>query len=98
VFSILDRELERSGKLESTVEIQVVVICRESFCVKDRITGAVVQGTADGAVQLVSHLVRLEATAIQEITKDSSTARTYYTNWQITDIDDLLGHTAWYQK
>lgn len=97
VFGTLERELGRSGQLQTTVEVQVLVICNEVFQVIDRESGAVLQGSQNGSEQVVSHLVRLETTAIQEITPES-TGKMYYTDWQITDIDDLLGHVAWYQK
>lgn len=96
IFKLLERDLARSGRLESTVEVQVLVLCNESFQVRDRASGMVVQGTEDGAVRGVAHLVRLECTAINEMSE--SDTQDYHTDWQITDIDDLLGPTAWYQQ
>jgi hypothetical protein len=96
VLDNLEHDLDEKGKLETTVEMQVLISCLESFQVLDRETGAVLQGSADGLLREVTHLVRFETTSVQEI-KDGR-AQNYYTNWKITDIDDMLGHVAWYQK
>jgi hypothetical protein len=96
VLDNLEHDLDEKGKLETTVEMQVLISCLESFQVLDRETGAVLQGSPDGLLQEVTHLVRFETTSVQEI-KDGR-AYNYFTNWKITDIDDMLGHVAWYQK
>ena len=79
----------------TTVEMQVLVECDEVFQVIDAKTGAVLQGTLDGSEQRVLHLARFEV--------DVKTHGFWWLsnnelgNWQLTDIDDLLGHTTWYQ-
>lgn len=79
----------------TTVEMQVLVECDEVFQVIDSTTGAVLQGTPDASVQRVLHLARFEV--------DVKTygfgwlSKNKIGNWQLTDIDDLLGHTTWYQ-
>jgi len=101
VMRLLDADLRRHGKLETTVEAQVLVVCREIFQVRDRTTGQVLQGSLegdDGEEQVVGHVVRLECTSGQELI-GSSDIRYYQSDWQITDIDDLLsGPVAWYEK
>ena len=101
VMRLLDEDLRRHGKLETTVEAQVLVVCREIFQVRDRTTGQVLQGSleGDGEEQVVGHVVRLECTSGQELLIGSSDLRYYQSDWQITDIDDLLsGPVAWYEK
>jgi hypothetical protein len=79
----------------TTVEMQVLIECDEVFQVIDTKTGAVLQGTPDGLVQRVVHLARFEV--------DVKTfgfwwlSKNEIGNWQLTDIDDLLGHATWYQ-
>lgn len=98
VLQMLEADLQRHGKLETTVEVQVLVVCREIFQVVDRASGQVLQGSEDASEREVGHLVRFETTAVQEYQPDSRTFTNYKTNWQITDIDDLLSPTAWYEK
>jgi hypothetical protein len=86
----LEREFQRHGKFHTTVEVQVLVECREIFQVVDRETGVVLQGSPDGAVRNVVHLVRLEATV------EYPHQRNY--NWIITDIDDLLDSKPWFLR
>jgi hypothetical protein len=75
--------------------MQVLIECDEVFQVIDTKTGAVLQGTPDGLVQRVVHLARFEV--------DVKTfgfwwlSKNEIGNWQLTDIDDLLGHATWYQ-
>ena len=95
------REFDREGYLETTIELQVWVQCKEQFSVVDRVTGATVQGhqrESHHPPQLVGHLVRLEASA--RVTREPSAGdhAGYLTvsNWIVTDIDDLLGHKTWY--
>ena len=81
----------------TTVELQVLVECDEIFQVVDRETGHVLQGSADGAMRRVSHLLRLETMS----TMAPSATFPYFLqvefdNWIITDIDDLLGPKKWY--
>jgi hypothetical protein len=89
----------KKDHFQTTVEIQVLVECDEIFCVMDAKTGAVLQGSPDG--QRVWHLARFETTIETEILNrpnrwlpSISSRRT--DNWQLTDIDDLLGPTTWY--
>jgi hypothetical protein len=99
VVETLDSDLARKGRLETTVEVQVLIICNEVFQVLDRTTGAVLQGSKDGSVQTVCHVVRMENTALQVLPEDGKGSQLTTSNWQITDIDDLLdGPIAWYQK
>jgi hypothetical protein len=99
VVETLNSDMDRKGRLETTVEVQVLVICNEVFQVLDRTSGAVLQGSKDGAVQTVCHVVRLENTALQVLPEDGNGSQLTLSNWQITDIDDLLnGPIAWYQK
>ena len=92
-----ERLAQDRANLRTTVELQVLVECDEIFQVVDRETGQVLQGSTDGAVRQVWHLVRLETTT----TFTPSTTFPYLPqvdvgNWIITDIDDLLGPKKWY--
>lgn len=90
-------EKRNDGKHFTTVEVQVLVECDEVFQVFDAETGTLLQGTEDGGVRSVVHLVRLEKNV--ESNDERSFPNTKQGNWQITDIDDLLvGKTGktWY--
>jgi hypothetical protein len=98
VYKGVEEQQKRHGKLSTTVEVQVLVECDEIFQVVDLNTGVVLQGHEDGLVRSVVHLVRMEKTVE---TYDSNDAFPYFPdirqgNWQITDIDDLLGPKKWY--
>ena len=86
-----------TGKMETTMEIQVVIKCEEIFQVFDATTGALLQGSQDGAVRIVTHLARFETTSVFAPTDRFPYFRTIVGNWQLTDIDDLLGSKTWYQ-
>lgn len=98
VFKAVEEESKRNGKLTTTIEAQVLVECDEIFQVVDLETGVVLQGQEDGLVRTVVHLVRMEKTVE---TYDNDARFPYFPdvkqgNWQITDIDDLLGSKKWY--
>jgi hypothetical protein len=98
VYKGVEEQQNKNGKLSTTVEVQVLVECDEIFQVVDLNTGVVLQGHEDGLVRSVVHLVRMEKTVE---TYDSNDKFPYYPdirqgNWQITDIDDLLGPKKWY--
>lgn len=80
------------GWTESTVIAQVLVPCDEIFCVKDAVSGDVIQGHGDEKVRRVVHLVRFEMVVRSYYKDDGSLIpiRNELGKWQITDIDDLL--------
>jgi hypothetical protein len=83
--------------LDTTVDAQVIVTCDESFQVIDRATGVVLQGSEDGAVRQVDHLVRFETTVTTRIPETFPyIPKNTIGSWIITDIDDLLGFKKWY--
>lgn len=84
-------------KMETTIEVQVLVECEEEFQVMDRKSGILLQGPEDGLVRSVIHLVRLETVATWRGKFPSLPSRTL-DNWIITDIDDLVGCKKWYHK
>jgi hypothetical protein len=97
VIEAVERDSKRDGKLSTTIEVQVLVECDEIFQVVDLDTGVVLQGHEDGLVRSVVHLVRMEKT-VETYDNDEFP---YFPdvrqgNWQITDIDDLLGPKKWY--
>lgn len=97
VYKGVEEQQKKDGKLSTTVECQVLVECDEIFQVVDLNTGVVLQGHEDGLVRSVVHLVRMEKTVTTDVGDDTS----YFPNirqgnWQITDIDDLLGAKKWY--
>jgi len=79
----------------TTVEMQVLIECDEIFQVLDASSGVVVQGSSDGAVRRVWHMARFETDVITSGRFFVSNPKVQ--NWQLTDIDDLLGPTTWYQ-
>lgn len=92
VFDYVYSDVMEDQKLETTVEMQVWITCLESFQVIDSQTGVVLQGSVDGLPQEATHIVRFERTVRTDVEGLTST----YSNWKITDIDDMLGHKAWY--
>jgi hypothetical protein len=50
MYEYVQSQVERNDRLETTVELQVLVECEEVFHVVDRATGALVQGGCGGAV------------------------------------------------
>jgi hypothetical protein len=84
-------------KMETTIELQVLVECEEQFQVRDRKTGVLLQGTEDGLARTVMHLVRLE-TNVSWRGRFPRMPTCTQENWRITDIDDLVGSQKWYHK
>jgi hypothetical protein len=96
VYSLLeDRIVREDGDMKTTAEVQVWLLCRERFRVRDMTTGLVVQGTPDYEEKLVTHIVRLETTLRQTI-NDAADMTASVDNWRIADIDDLVHHKTWY--
>lgn len=91
----LIQEFIEEKRLEHTVICQVIVPCEELFCVRDAQTGLVVQGHGDEKFRTVLHLVRFEKVVTTRLRNDGGGALFPYRqeqgDWQITDIDDLLG-------
>ncbi|GKY96823.1 hypothetical protein MPSEU_000641500 [Mayamaea pseudoterrestris] len=85
------------SKMDTTIEMQVLVECEEQFQVRDRKTGVLLQGPEDGLVRTVMHLVRLETIVSWRGRFPSWPSRTQE-NWVVTDIDDLVGSQKWYHK
>jgi hypothetical protein len=95
ILAAMERRDFRS--LDTTVEAQVIVTCDESFQVIDRATGVVLQGSEDGAVRQVDHLVRFETTVTTHKPETFPfIPKNTIGSWIITDIDDLLGFKKWY--
>lgn len=88
----IESEYVLHNELRTTIEIQVAISCNERFQVIDRNTGVVVQGSNDGLIREgIIHVVRFEMTVVSSPDEHARLG-----NWQITDIDDLLGPTTWY--
>jgi len=96
-------------KLVTTVAAEVMVICDETFRVWDDETGELLHGwDGDDGDQgeknpsrEVAHLVTMERSFVTVITPgftpfDTTFSDETISNWQITDIDDLLGPKKWY--
>jgi hypothetical protein len=94
---VLQNSPKHMGKVTTTIEMQVLVECDEEFQVLDRATGALLQGSEDGLVRTVMHLVRLETNVTWKSNFPSLPRRTQ-DDWVITDIDDLVGPLKWYHK
>jgi hypothetical protein len=86
-------EFQSTGIMESTVICQVLIHCHEIFCVKDVETGRLLQGHVDEKFRRVVHLVRFEQTVTAHWTGRGGMVpfRLEPGEWQITDVDDLLG-------
>lgn len=86
-----DATLERMENLKhfTTVRIQVGMDCIETFCVKNKFTGEIVQGSMEP--QKTTHSVSLEAAYT---VKDFSLL-----DWEVVDIDDWLdGNEFWHDR
>ena len=99
IMGNVEDQMNRHGKLETTLDLQVLVICREVFQVFDAKSGQLLQGSKDGAARTVVHLVRFEGT-VQTLPLENFPyfENKMVDNWQITDIDDLLGSKKWYHE
>lgn len=82
-----DKEVVERGKIQTTIMADVLVMCLESFRVKDLTTEEVVQG--DGVERTVSHAVRLEMDVILDVTKEESVY--IVSDWRIANVDDMVG-------
>lgn len=91
LFDGLEELMERSAKLSGddrasiTLVAQVLIRCREVFCVKDCDTGEITQGWNDVMPRDVQHLVRFEMVIRESMDEGLEIGR-----WQIVDWDDLL--------
>jgi hypothetical protein len=83
---------------ETTVDLQVAIQCQELFQVIDRETGIIVQGSNDGLIKPVYHLIRFETNVVTTINQNFpyNTTSTLKNNWMITDIDDLITTKSWF--
>jgi hypothetical protein len=88
----MQADYARNQRMDNTVLCQVMVACDEIFWVKDLATGVIVQGHEEGGVRRVWHLVRMEMVVEAQPTgRRFPPVRLIPGNWQLTDIDDLLG-------
>jgi len=86
----LMEDFREKGECENTIICQVLVPCKETFWVKDRASGEIVQG--DPKPRIVYHLVRFEQITKTHFVRNSRKLFPFkheLGNWQITDIDDL---------
>mmetsp|Transcript_31006 Transcript_31006/g.47285 ORF Transcript_31006/g.47285 Transcript_31006/m.47285 type:complete len:313 (-) Transcript_31006:278-1216(-) len=79
----------KNGEATFTLIVDMSVKCLESFCISNRETGDIIQGSGDE--QEVYHLVRFEN--IAQKNKEPSLG-----NWIISDWDDLLQGNVWHLK
>jgi hypothetical protein len=82
--------IEKAGgsRTTFTLVVDMSVECREQFCVTEKESGTVVQGTKDEE-NTVLHLVRFEMVLTKLNTLGS---------WIISDWDDMLGGNVWHVK
>jgi hypothetical protein len=92
VYHEFVQDFQTRGWSEHTVIAQLLVPCDEIFWVKDLATGTVIQGVEEATPRQVLHLVRLEM-VVRTKPADGLIFpfRHSQGNWQITDVDDLLG-------
>lgn len=90
-------QLNRDGRVQTTIAAEILVVCDEAFQVVDAVTGALLQGSADGKAREVVHIVTFAMTVS---TTFSDTfpylPHTRLGRWQMVDIDDALGAKKWY--
>jgi hypothetical protein len=97
VYDLLESRVNREdGDMKTTIEVQVWLLCKERFQVRDVNTGLVVQGTADYQERLVTHILRMERTVRHNLGDDHSDFIPELGDWRIADIDDLVHHKTWY--
>ena len=88
------------AQLETSIAAEVLVVCEERFCVTDITTGQVLQGSSTPEPREVAHLVTMEQTVVttDDMSRSGLLPRIQSTpsNWQIADIDDLLGADKWF--
>ncbi|KAL7454344.1 hypothetical protein ACHAWC_005984 [Mediolabrus comicus] len=84
-------QLSDDGSGLITVIAQVSIHCREVFCVKDVVTGEILQGYEDTNPRDVTHLVRFEI-----VVRGSPELGLDIGRWQISDWDDLLDGNVWF--
>jgi hypothetical protein len=86
------QDFQTRGYTENTVIAQVLVPCEEVFWVKDSATGTLIQGVEGDTPRNVVHLVRMEMVVrTTPANRPILPIQHEQGNWQITDIDDLLG-------
>jgi hypothetical protein len=97
VYDLLESRVNREeGDMKTTIEVQVWLLCKERFQVRDLTTGLVVQGTADYQERLVTHILRMERTVRHMLGDDHADFIPNLGDWRIADIDDLVHHKTWY--
>ena len=88
------QDFEKRGWTHNTVIAQFLVECDEIFWVKDMSTGQIIQGQQDeNNSRKVMHLVRMEMVVKTKLNPRGLIIPIKHSQgqWQITDIDDLLG-------
>jgi len=82
--------IQKSGgsRTTFTLVVDLSVECREQFCVTEKESGKVVQGSKDGE-NVVLHLVRFEMV----LTKLQT-----FGSWIISDWDDMLDGNVWHLR
>jgi len=81
IHDVLNDKCSHNSRLVA----QVLIRCREVFCIKDCDTGKIVQGFDDIMPRDVPHLVRFEM-----VVRESTDDELEIGRWQIVDWDDLL--------
>ena len=92
------RNMLRYGKLETSLSAEALIVCDEIFCVWDAETGQVLQGRDSTTPREVAHVVTFER--VCQTDEGASfpflPQILHLSNWQIADIDDLLGPRKWF--
>ena len=78
--------------MQTTTIAEIVVVCDETFHVKDLTTNEIIQGSE--RAQTVSHLVRIEMDVALDVVNDDE--NWMQSNWRIADVDDLVGQKHWW--
>ena len=88
-----------NGTMETTLAAEALIVCDEIFCVWDAETGQVLQGKETTSPTEVGHVVIFERSCQTTPQGDHFPYLpqiTHLSNWQIVDIDDLLGPKKWF--
>ena len=91
-FAFADKLVAERGVMQTTAIADVIVVCVESFQVKDLTTDEVIQG--DGKERTIPHVIRLEMDVVMEMANGGE--RWVKSNWRIADIDDMVGGRNWW--
>lgn len=91
LFAFADQLIAERGLMQTTVIAEVVVVCEETFYVKDLTNSEIIQGNTKE--QTVPHVIRMEMDVLVDVVNEEE--EWLQSNWRIADVDDLVGGRWW---